>query len=212
MVRPGSLAAGKAAGLGKEPDKIPLAGRIKCTQCKDHANHMGTDIDLLTEQGGDNPVSVQVRGGGAGLSGPSASNCGAPSVIDQAEGSDITTGIVDNENIDPFKRRDSIIRTPPGMKAVREKLANRKNSFSSVLSTEQSDEDTDGGTRVGYSVAQHNKRKRREDTVVDDDRNILLDSFAEALESTLAQIDLLSKVLANTYKPKKEFKEISKKC
>lgn len=112
---------------------------------------------------------------------------------------------------DPFRRRDSIRRSPPRSKITEERLANRKNSFSSVVSTEQSEDEADGCNKTGYSITQANKRKREEAHTINIGRRAEVEAFNKILANTFSQINILAKIVKDYYNPKKELVVASKK-
>lgn len=73
------------------------------------------NMDMITEQEVGSPVPVGVAGGRAGPARPSSSVCSAPLVGNQARVQEMVTGTEGTS--DPFKRRDSLMRTPPRYKS-----------------------------------------------------------------------------------------------
>lgn len=96
-------------------NKIAPADQQDCTEGNTLTNKITMDSKpnqkSVTVQGIGSPVPVQAAGVGAGLTGPLASDCGSSLVAHQARGSTSTTGTKDQEE-NPFRRRDSIARSP----------------------------------------------------------------------------------------------------
>ncbi|XP_060516193.1 uncharacterized protein LOC132695754 [Cylas formicarius] len=140
-------------------------------------------------------VPVQNRGGEAGPTGPSASDCGSPSVVFQAEESIFATGY---EEINPFQRRDSIQRTPP-----------RRRTFSLPDASDLLAHQTEGPITENAA-----KRKRLEgtpDNSTSKNVNNKQKDLIHTLDKIFAQVRTMERIIKEAYKPKKEYCEISGK-
>lgn len=192
MGRPGSKALYKAADLGKEPDKIPLAIRIKCNQEIMEGKTTGSEPQV----GPDN----------VGESHSSQEDCPK----DSGEGNQPFTGISEEdfsgfEIAEPFARRDSILRTPP-------RRVPKYTGEKTPLCTPEVLCRTDI-THEESNAEKATKRKRLNDSpqeIVKQDKGKLSD-YQASLAKLYKQIGYLEKVVGDMYKPKRELAETAER-
>ncbi|CAG9818869.1 unnamed protein product [Phaedon cochleariae] len=201
---------------------------------------MSTEKEKIkaTVQGVGSPVPVQVRGGGAGLTGPSSSNCGSPLVENQAKESILTTGEDEIFRTDlqtsnrfevlegkynPFRRSDSLRRTPPRRTSnlsesgsynetiMPETFSEMDNTEKTLLPNLEYDV-TNLQEETQSDVEQRLKRKRQNETPekLRGESKEQTEILRKNIEMISKQVKLLNKLIKASYKPKTELLDITR--